>query len=419
MIQRLFHLDFQNVDDRNAWFLCLEIFWAAVMGSAATFNSAYVLRLGATNVEVSLLTSIPALLAVLVSIPAGWFLEQRCRRKPWVLGALGIYRAGYILMILAPWLPASFPRGGLVVVLLITMSLPVNFFNVGFFPLLADVIPEERRASIFAARNIIYNITASILTFGLGLWLSRSPFPGNYQSMFLFGFIGSVVGMYFLIKIQVPDSIAVAPTRFSVKVQLKAMRSALIGQPLFTRFTLNTVLHGIGIWAATPLYILYFIRDLNASDAWIGLQATVASVATIAGFAFWRWFIARKGEPRTLRYTIITLGLYPLLVGLTHSLTAVLFVVALNGLLNPGVSLSHFNTLLKITPEESRPTFTALYMTVVNVGAFICPLIAVLIADKIGFAPTLVACGLLSIVGSSSFWWRPVVPPAWQQQAIR
>jgi MFS family permease len=74
----------------------------------------------------------------------------------------------------------------------------------------------------------------------------------------------------------------------------------------------------------------------------------------------------------------------------------------------PGINLSHFNTLLKIIPEGNRPGYTALYITVTNFGAFISPLIGVAIANVIGYGPALIIFGILSILGSSSFWFSPV-----------
>ena len=47
-------------------------------------------------------------------------------------------------------------------------------------------------------------------------------------------------------------------------------------------------MHGVGLWLASPLYILYYVRQLDASDAWIGLQATVLTATTIVGWLIWR-----------------------------------------------------------------------------------------------------------------------------------
>ena len=87
-------------------------------------------------------------------------------------------------------------------------------------------------------------------------------------------------------------------------------------------------------------------------------------------------------------------------MGLLPNLTLILFVVGLNGLLGPAVNLSHFNILLKVMPADQRPVYTAMYTTIVNLGAFICPLIGVLVAERIGISTALIVFGALSIVGS-------------------
>jgi sugar phosphate permease len=121
--------------------------------------------------------------------------------------------------------------------------------------------------------------------------------------------------------------------------------------------------------------------------------------------------LKRWGEPDSLKRTIVLAGIYPILAGLIPSLNLILLVVALNGLISPGINLSHFNTLLKVTPEGNRPGYTALYMTIVNFGAFISPMIGVAIAAILGTGPTLVVCGILSVIGSTSFWFWPVKSP--------
>lgn len=432
LIWRVLKINLSNTEDRNIWLLVVEMFWASILSAFATFNAAYAIRLGADNVQVSLLTSIPALMAVLVSIPAGHFLQRRPRRKPWVFGSLLIYRAGFLLVALAPWLNLFGIEPGLTAVLiLVAISAPAHFFNVGWIPMLAEIIPEPRRAAVFAARNIINQATMSIGVFLAGLWLDSVIFPVNYQVMYAVGFVFSMLSMYCLYRLAVPDSPhdtapaegesneGAAPAKRTLRQRWAALlasaerlRAEFREQPAFARITANTFLHGFGLWMVAPLYTLYYVRQLDASEAWLGLNGTLASLGTIAGYSLWRSLMTRWGEPVSLKRTIVLVGLYPALVGLTPSLPLILVFGVLNGLIVPGVNLSHFNMLLKVTPAGARPRYTAIYMTVMNAGAFVCPLAAIVIADWIGLAPMLVIGGLLSVVGSTSFWWRPVLPPA-------
>ena len=415
-MNKLLGLDFKQKDDRNALYLVLEMGWASILASAALFNSAFAVRLGATNTQVGLLTSIPALMAVLVSIPSGRFLQTRRQAKPWILWALTIYRSGFLLVALLPWLALThLPLGTQVIFVLVIFTIPAHFFNVGFIPMLAEVTPEERRAAVFSARNIVYNASLTVTVFLFGQWLNWARFPLNYQVMYIFGFLTSLMSIYNLIRVKAPDRLVAPPEprqSHSLGERLHLARQSIAAHPEIFRIATNTFMYGMGVWGASALYILYFVRVLNASDAWIGLQGTVASACTILGYALFRWGIGRWGESKVLRCTIVCMGLYPLLSGLLPSLTAILLVSGLNALLTPGVNLSHFNTLLKVTPPHSRPAYTALYMAFVNTGACIFPLVGVWLAARIGLAPTLIACGLFSILGSTSFWWRPVIRQA-------
>jgi MFS family permease len=409
---RLFKLDMGLPAHRSAWHLIIEMFWASMLAAAAVFNAAFAIRLGATNTQISLLTSVPALIAVLVSLPAGWFLQKRPRRKPWLLWSLGFHRFGFLLVILVPLLPDTWLSPGLLLVLILVMiSIPAHFFNVGFIPMLSEVIPENLRAAVFSARNIFYNAVLSVCGVLFGFWLDWAAFPWNYQVLYLFGFACSMLSIYSLNKVDVPDS-PPAPAKEAGNKALTArwqeFRQALTNKPGFLRITINTVLHGFGVWMALPLYVLYFLRQLEASEGWLGINGTVASLATILGYTIWRRIIQRQGEPDILRLTIVCVGLYPIFVGLVKSLPLILLGTALNGLLVPGVNLSHFNTLLRVTPPDERPSYTALYMTAANIGAFVCPLLGVAFANLIGLAPALIFCGALSMIGSTSFWFWPV-----------
>ena len=173
-IRLLFSRIFPNVLGPNSWYLCVEIFWAAVFGSAQTFGGAYAIRLGATNAQISLLSSLPALMAAIVVLPAGRFLQTRKRRKNWLLASLFLVRAGTLLYVFLPWFRPTGPSQGLAfVIIFVVLTIPAHFFNLGFVPFLAQAIPEYHRANTFAARNALANAVGSTFNFLFGVWLGR------------------------------------------------------------------------------------------------------------------------------------------------------------------------------------------------------------------------------------------------------
>jgi MFS family permease len=401
-----------GVFQRNARYLEIEVFWAALLAGAAAFNAPFALRLGASNSQIGLLSSIPALLTLLITLPAGRFLSRQARRLPWTVWSLFLARVGYVLVALLPWLPGN-GQGTVLIWLLIAFAAPSAFFGVTWNVLLAEAIPERERARVFAMRNIISaaGVTASI--FLAGRWLNSAPYPGNYQILYAVGLIGGALSTFYITRLRLPDSIVPRTPREPVRpaAVLRAARQAVTAQPDFFRLVLNTLGYGVGLWMIGPLYVLYFVRTLGANEGWLGLNGTIGNLTPVLGYYLWQRGIGRWGEKRVLAWTIGLVGLYPLLVGLTPNLAVILVFTALNGLLAPGTNLSHFNMLLKVCPADQRPIFLGLWTSLMNMGAFIMPLIGVALANTFGFAPVLVAGGIICLVGSSSFRWHQLQTP--------
>lgn len=395
--------------EHNARHLEIEVFWAALLSAAAAFNSAYALRLGATNAQIGLLSSIPALITLLVTIPAGELLNRRAKRMPYLIWSLALTRIAYLFLAIIPWLGIAQP-GTIVIWTLILFTAPAALFGLSWNSMLADVVPETKRARLFAVRNIIVAVVVTAGTFIAGRWLAVTIFPVNYQVIYLIGFAGSLLSTYYITRMRVPDSVVqpVVQRVMTPKVLFMGARDAFRQRPDFTRIVVSTLTHGMGLWMIGPIYVLYFVRQLGASDGWIGTNATIANLTPVLGYYFWQRVVARRGEKWVLKLTISVIGLYAVLVGLTPNLTVILLWTALQGLIAPGVNLSHFPMLLKVCPAEGRPLYLGIYSTIMNIGAFIMPLVGVWLSDQFGFAPVLILGGVLCLIGSSLFRWWPM-----------
>ncbi len=165
--------------ERNQRNLIVEVFWAGIFSGCVSFNAVYLIHLDGSNLLVSLLSSGAALINAIAALPFAAFLERRARRKPWIVGSLAVVRFGHLGLIAIPWLTNWRPEA--MVLLLIVLNIPVALFIAGFLPMLADVIPLERRARVFAARNTLIGATVMVATIVLGWWLNHAPFPLNYQ----------------------------------------------------------------------------------------------------------------------------------------------------------------------------------------------------------------------------------------------
>jgi MFS family permease len=416
----MFH--FRTDQDRNFWFMYLESFFSPFTGIAGAFAGAFAIRLGATNTEIGLLSSLPPLLVILVSIPFGRILQNSSRKLFWALGGISLYRIGYVLFSLAPWIQISFITPAIYFIAMYALvAVPIQFFNIGNVGMMIDIVPEKHRASVFTIRNVIGSMVNIGGVFLAGQWLSHEVFPRNYQGLFVATGLISFFGLFCWLSIRYPKKESKTETPLSEKVkkqpffnQVKELTQVFKGQAMFTRFMINTLLLNIGMWMVGPLYVLYTVRQLSASDAWIGTAGTIASICSLLGWLAGRRLIEWWGDTITHRRLVLLIGIYPILVGLSPSLSLIMLFGGLYNLITPGFSLSNYNLWLKVLPEERREDATAIFNTIMSIGPFIFPMIGVALSTHFGISLTLIGCGILAFFGSISFWiWKIQKQPAY------
>lgn len=411
-----------SLEKHNAVFITFEVVWSGVFAIVSSFVPIYAIHLGATNTEIGLLTSVPALLTILVSIPAARFLEKLTNPTHWTFGSLFVHRTGYLLLVLVPLAYVFRDHQGIAVVAIIAVSsVPLLIYNIGIWPFYIRVIRPEQRATLFSTQHILSNIVTGSGVFLVGFLLDVFVFPINYQVMIAAGVILSLLSLYCFNQVRVPSPFETEQQKDKqsnkTNHQANSLRMLLNLRTDYGRAVFNQVFQYIGIWAATPLMTIYTVKILSASNSWVGLNSSILFFGQIAGWLIARKMIQRFGEPQSLKWTSQLPVLQPLLIGLSPALTPILFITALNGILHPSYSLSHNNILLKTLPTGREHEGIAVYNTINRLGVFICPIIGVAIAEWIGdVRVVLLACGLISLLGSLSFHIWPILQPSLKQQ---
>jgi MFS family permease len=394
----------QNVE-RNLRYLVVEMFWAAIFTGCVSFNAAYMIRLGGSNLLISLLTAGAALINALATMPFAALLERTARRKPLIIGSLAILRLGHLALIAIPWLPGL--HAETMLLLLLLLNIPVALFTAGWLPLLAEIIPLRRRARVFSSRNITLGITVTICTFAFGFWLDRAPFPFNYQLLYALAVVTSSLSTVYVARISMPDSAVAAPAE-RPPLSLKLLREVIGTHRPFANIIFNTLIFNIAVWMAVPLQPIYFVRTLGASDAWLGLWLGLVSAGAILGNFVWTRQIDRRGAGWALLRATALSSIYYFLIGAFPNLTLILLFALLAGLINPGVELSHLNVLFEVCPAERRATYMGVYVTAMNVGAFFAPLAVAPLTDLIGAQALILTLGGLRLLGAALFTLNPV-----------
>jgi MFS family permease len=406
--------------DRNLFYLCVEIIPIGFASGALAFNSAFVLKLGASNALIGAMSSLPALMVILFTLPAARFMEGVKDRKPWLTGTLALSRVTYLLIAIVPWVLPQEIAAIAIVTLVVIQAIPLALFNTAFMTMIGDICPPDRRTSLFAMRTTLLSACVAISAFLSGLFLDRVPFPLNYQLLNLFGFALAQFSTYLVHRITYQPlprpvehtgaEIDIAASAPKPRINWAGIKTSLRENRAFVNFNIATFVCWFGAWGAGPLYTIYLIGQLGLSNSWLGTNSTLAQIAVVLSAQLWNRIIKRKGNLWVVMRNVLLTGLYPWLIVLLPWPAPLLVIGFANTLNDTGIGLAHTSVFLDLIPANKRNSFIASHSTLMNVGAMLAPLLATPLADVIGVTVVLVICGVIRVIGGLLFWILPARP---------
>lgn len=402
-----------SVQQQNITRLYLDIaWWGVAAGVTSTYLTVFAIRLGASTSLVGWLTAIPALVLVFWSIPSSRFAERQSQHLPMLLWSAFFHRFGWLLIALTPlFLRTHLPLA--LVVLTAISAIPASTASVAFTTLFADVVPPELRSRVVSTRNVLVSAVSLGTLLLLGAVLDKLPFPASYQLMFGLAWATSMVSLYHVSKLRGPTRpLPPRPRaeRRPLAPRARGLVRSIVAERNFTRFTLASLGLMWGMNFPIPLYSIYRVRELHASDGWVALLSVVFSAVNIVAFFAWGRMGSRWSDRKILLISAAGLAAYPFLLASFHSLPPQLFVNVVGGVFSAGSTLAIFNEMLAVCPEAHRPRFIAVYAALTNVAVFFAPLAGAVTADWLGVRPAIVVgCGFRVASVLLLAWLCPVV----------
>jgi len=260
---------------------------------------------------------------------------------------------------------------------------------------------------VISTRNVLVSIVSTVTVLVSGKLLDLLPFPLNYQLLFGAGFVASLVSLYYVSRIRMADANGTESRprhKTPLAINLRRSLKQLMSQHDFVRFSASAFVFHWGLYLPSALYAIYRVKNLGASDTWIGLLATVQNAVTIVTYFYWGRIASRKGNRWVLLVSSLGLILFPVLTGLSPRVEFLLLPSIAAGVFGAGFNLSFFNTLLEVCPQERRPSYVAINTTLINVAAFLAPLLGTSLPNLLDIRVVFFIAGALRLLGTGFFY---------------
>jgi len=366
------------------------------------FVSIYAARLGATGLQLGLLTAVPALVNLIFSLPAGSWLVGQPLIKASFWSAL-LYRLGYLVLIALPCLFGSAGQILALILLTLVMSLPGTTLAIGFNALFPEVVPEEWRAEVVGKRNALLAVSMTVSTLLSGKLLDQFAFPLNYQIVFSLGAVGAALSTYNLARLHDGQS-NVHPVNAGSSWR-SLVRFDLLRGP-FGWFLTSYLLFYTFQYMCLPLFPLVQVNILQLSDGMISLGNGIFYTAMFLVSLRLNSLAVRFGHHRLLAAGAIMFASYPFFLGLARGPGLYWVAAACGGVAWGLVSASMLNRLMEKVPKENRSAGMAFHNVVLSLGILVGSLVGPLIGNALGAQPAvLLGSGLRLLAGLLMIAW--------------
>src|SRR5574341_2249527 len=389
-----------QVQKQNFRYVQIDAIGVSISNVSAPFLPVFLTRLGATNFQVGLLSSMPGLTGLVLAIPVGRFLQTRRNVVPWYslsrlmvimcyaltgILTLLLLEKYLILATLGIWAFATVPQIALAVAFSVVMN---------------AVAGPEGRYALLSRRWAIFGLTSVIGTFIVTRLIDRIDFPLNYAIMFLVLSLGGFFSFYFSRQIKLPDQFS--PPLMNSGSPIDGFRNYLAllrASPRCVSFSIKRFVYFSGVVLILPIMPLYLVREVHATDGQIGTVNMGMTLSMLVGYFLWPWLSRKRGGRFVLLASSLGMAFYPALSAATPRVDLIILYAGVAGLFQAGLDLVFFDELMKTVPVEYSATFVALAQSMQYLSTIVAPLIGTWLASYIGLGGALWLSAGLRLLG--------------------
>lgn len=382
--------------------LYADVAWFGVLaGSTLYFQLIYTARLGASSFQIGLISAGPAIIALLLTLPAGRWLEGKHLIKVTFVSSLA-QRSWFLLFAVLPWLFPDPDQIWAVVGISLVMAVPGVLLAIAFNATFADIVPSEYRGEVVGRRNALVAISLMLTNVFCGQVLDRIAFPLNYQVVFGLGALGALMSSYHIGKLKPLEadvnSIPFRPTGGQALLRLDLLQGS------YGLFMLTYLIFYTFQYLPIPLFTLAFVNGLKLTDGQLSLGNSVFYLLmTLVSLGL--GYLSQRLSHRKLLVSMAVLFMhYPLLLGIVWQQSIFWVISATGGAVYGLLSGALINRLMERVPENDRPAHMALHNLALNLGILIGSFTGPLLGEFFELRIALLLAGVLRLAAALLIW---------------
>lgn len=381
-------------------------------------NNLFATRLGASDYELSLVTTLPQVFGMLVLIPGGILTDRMKNKRNMVIGALSILVVFYVVTGFVPFLGTY----KLVVFLLLTaLSMgPMIIYNVSWQAYFSDVVHIDARNNILTYRTSLTFLIGIIIPFASGALLSSATTVGRKISIHqAYLWMGALI---ILTQIFVLKQIKSRQEQSTSRPGISNIRAAFL-ELLHNKKFLGFISVALFFYMTWQLdWTLYFIGQVNylkMNEAWLSYANIGNAVAQFLTIRFWSRLNVKYGVRFAMIFGSLGLAMFP--IGMIVATSAplaqgrIIFLTihTLASLTMAVIMLNVLQCLLQVLPDNNKTLNISMYTVLITLSNAVMPMVGIMIYTHLGanlkafqttfliiFSVRIVATGLWTLR-----WW--------------
>ena len=342
---------------------------------------ALALKLGATYLQIGIITSIP-LFSNVFQVVSIYLVQRWQQRKKVVVLCTSLGRAAYLLIAMLPFIEVGTYGIYIIMVALMLQHGLGAVSNGSWSSWMRDLIPHRTMGAFFSKRLAIVQTLSIFLSIGTVLLLNQVGEPGEPAELYLYGgffFVGSLaglVGSFFLAKTPEP---AYQPE----SVALLSLVKLPFRHANFRRLMAYMASWNFAVNLATPFFTVYLLETLGLSMAYVIGLTTLTQLFNVFFFRMWGKYADRYSNKTVLGvcaplYLVCIVGMVFTTLPEPHSGTFPLLVVlhALMGVATAGTGLASGSIGLKLAPREHSVAYLSLLSFTNSLASGVAPILS-------------------------------------------